>query len=56
MSGKYMKIKRVIIPTLTMVMLSSMLFGCASATKQDTYNMLQESTEMDRLQLTGQIF
>ena len=39
MSGKYMKIKRVIIPTLTMVMLSSMLFGCASATKQDTYNM-----------------
>lgn len=47
MSGKYMKIKRVIIPTLTMVMLSSMLFGCASATKQDTYNMLQESTEME---------
>lgn len=47
MSGKYMKIKRVIIPTLTMVMLSSMLFGCASATKQDTYNMLQESTEIE---------
>ena len=42
-----MKIKRVIIPTLTMVMLSSMLFGCASATKQDTYNMLQESTEIE---------
>lgn len=47
MSGKYMKIKRVIIPTLTMVMISSMLFGCASATKQDTYNMLQESTEIE---------
>lgn len=47
MSGKYMKIKRVIIPTITMVMLSSMLFGCASATKQDTYNMLQESTEIE---------
>ena len=47
MSGKYMKIKRVIIPTLTMVMLSSMLFGCALATKQDTYNMLQESTEIE---------
>ena len=42
-----MKIKRVIIPTLTMVMISSMLFGCASATKQDTYNMLQESTEIE---------
>lgn len=24
-----------------------MLFGCASATKQDTYNMLQESTEIE---------
>lgn len=47
MSGKYMKIKRVILPTITMVMLSSMLFGCASATKQDTYNMLQESTEIE---------
>lgn len=47
MSGKYMKIKRVIIPTLTMVMISSMLFGCSSATKQDTYNMLQESTEIE---------
>ena len=47
MSGKYMKIKRVILPTITMVMISSMLFGCASATKQDTYNMLQESTEIE---------
>lgn len=47
MSGKYMKIKRVIIPTLTMVMLSSMLFGCASASKKDAYNMLQESTEIE---------
>ena len=42
-----MKIKRVILPTITMVMISSMLFGCASATKQDTYNMLQESTEIE---------
>ena len=54
MSGKYMKIKRVIIPTLTMVMLSSMLFGCASATKQDTYNMLQESTEIEARKMNMQ--
>ena len=47
MSGKYMKIKRVIIPTLTMVMLSSMLFGCSAATKEETYNMLQQSTEIE---------
>lgn len=47
MSGKYMKIKRVIIPTLTMVIIASQLFGCASASKNDTYNMLQESTEIE---------
>lgn len=47
MSGKYMKIKRVIIPTLTMVMLSSMLFGVTACGKKDTYNMLQESTEIE---------
>lgn len=47
MSGKYMKIKRVILPTITMVIIASQLFGCASATKQDTYNMLQESTEIE---------
>ena len=42
-----MKIKRVIIPTITMLVIASQLFGCASATKQDTYNMLQESTEIE---------
>ena len=47
MSGKYMKIKRVIIPTLTMVMISSMLFGVTACGKKDTYNMLQESTEIE---------
>lgn len=47
MSGKYMKIKRVIIPTLTMVIIASQLFGCASASKKDTYNMLKESTEIE---------
>lgn len=47
MSGKYMKIKRVIIPTITMVIIASQLFGCASATKQETYNMLQDSTEIE---------
>lgn len=42
-----MKIKRVIIPTLTMVMISSMLFGVTACGKKDTYNMLQESTEIE---------
>lgn len=42
-----MKIKRVIIPTITMVVIASQLFGCSSATKQETYNMLQDSTEIE---------
>ena len=42
-----MRIKRVIIPTLTMVMISSMLFGVTACGKKDTYNMLQESTEIE---------
>ena len=47
MSGKYMKIKRVIIPTITMLVIASQLFGCASASKKDAYNMLQESAEIE---------
>ena len=47
MNGKYMRIKRVIIPTITMLVIASQLFGCASASKKDAYNMLQESTEIE---------
>lgn len=47
MSEKYMKIKRVIIPTITMVVLASQLFGCSSASKQEAYDMLQQSTEIE---------
>lgn len=42
-----MRIKRVIIPTITMLVIASQLFGCASASKKDAYNMLQESTEIE---------
>lgn len=47
MSGKYMKLKKVVIPTLTMVLISSMLFGCSATTKEETYDMLQQSTEIE---------
>ena len=30
-----------------MVVIASQLFGCSSATKQETYNMLQDSTEIE---------
>ena len=47
MSGKYMKIKRVILPTITMVIIASQLFGCASTTKQEAYDMMQETEQIE---------
>lgn len=42
-----MKIKRVIIPTITMVVIASQLFGCSSASKQEAYDMLQNSEAVE---------
>lgn len=47
MSGKYMKVKRVIIPTITMVIIASQLFGCASTTKQEAYDMMRETEQIE---------
>lgn len=47
MSGKYMKIKRVILPTITMVIIASQLFGCASTTKQEAYDMMRETEQIE---------
>lgn len=47
MSGKYMKIKRVLLPTITMVIIASQLFGCSSASKQEAYDMLQETEQIE---------
>lgn len=42
-----MKIKRVIIPTITMVIIASQLFGCASTTKQEAYDMMRETEQIE---------
>ena len=47
MSGKYMKIKRIIIPTITMIILASQLFGCASTNQQEAYDMLNQSEQIE---------
>ena len=47
MSGKYMKLKRVILPTITIVIIASQLFGCSSASKQEAYDMLQETEQIE---------
>lgn len=42
-----MKLKRVILPTITMVIIASQLFGCSSASKQEAYDMLQETEQIE---------
>lgn len=47
MSGKYMKLKRIIIPTITMILLASQLMGCSATDTQQAMNMLQESEQIE---------
>lgn len=47
MSGKYMKTKRIIIPTITMVLISSMLFGVSACSKQEAYDIFQETEQIE---------
>ena len=42
-----MKIKRVLLPTITMVIIASQLFGCSSASKQEAYDMLKETEQIE---------
>lgn len=37
MSGKFMRVKRFIIPTLTAVIIASQLMGCAAMTQSEFY-------------------
>ncbi len=42
MSGKFMKIRRILIPTITMVMIASQLFGCSCSTQDELNNMINK--------------
>ena len=42
-----MKIKRLIIPTLTMVIIASQLMGCAAATKSELLKMIDEGHQIE---------
>ena len=46
MSGKFMKIKKIIIPTITMVIIASQLFGCSCSTKDELNKMINNSEEI----------
>ncbi|MBQ2886451.1 MAG: SH3 domain-containing protein [Alphaproteobacteria bacterium] len=47
MSGKFMKIKRIVIPTLTMVIIASQLMGCQAATQDELLTMLNNGEAIE---------
>ena len=47
MSGKFMNIKHIIIPTITMVIIASQLMGCAAADQNELLQMMQNSEAIE---------
>lgn len=47
MSGKFMKVKRLIVPTITMVIIASQLMGCAATTQNELVQMLQNGDQIE---------
>ena len=43
MNEKFMKIKRIAIPAITMIIIASQLFGCAATTQDETLNLIQNN-------------
>lgn len=46
MAGRFMKIKRVVIPFITLVIITSQLAGCASVSSDETSKSMQESPDV----------
>lgn len=47
MSGKFMSVKRYIIPTITMVIIASQLMGCAAASSDQLVEMLNRGEQIE---------
>lgn len=47
MSGKFMKVKRIIIPTITMVIIASQLMGCGAVTQNELVQMLKAGEQIE---------
>lgn len=47
MAGKFMKVRRICVPILTMVVIASQLCGCASSTKKEVANMFNVDTSQE---------
>ena len=47
MSGKFMKVKRIVIPTITMLIIASQLMGCSAATQSEMLQMLKNGDQVE---------
>ena len=47
MSGKFMRTKKIIIPTLTMLIIASQLVGCGVSNKEQAQKILENSTSIE---------
>ena len=47
MSGKFMDVKRIIIPTLTLVIIASQLMGCAATSKSELLTLLEQGDQIE---------
>lgn len=47
MSGKFMKVKRIMIPTITMLIIASQLMGCAAANQSEMLQMINNGDQIE---------
>ena len=47
MSGKFMNVKKVILPMLTVLIITSQLLGCSSVSKSEMQYLLEQGTEIE---------
>lgn len=47
MSGKFMDVKRIVIPTLTLAIIASQLMGCASVSKSELLTLLEQGDNIE---------
>lgn len=47
MNKKFMKVRRIVVPTLTLIIMASQFMGCAATTQEETMKMLENNKEVE---------
>lgn len=47
MNGKYMKVRKIVIPMMTLIVMTSQLMGCASVTKEQASDMISSTSVVE---------